>query len=58
MPEALKESEVRKEQDPSVAKQWDNETPLEEKFNDFAAIADKLWGSSMLGTVRPGIGVS
>lgn len=32
MPEALKKEEVEKGQDPSVAKQYDDETPTEQKF--------------------------
>ena len=56
MPEPLKQSEVEKGQDPTVAKQWDDDTPLETKFEDFAAIADKL-KVGMMGTFRNGIGV-
>lgn len=57
MPEPLKESEVQKGQDPTVTKQWDDETPAGEKFDDFAAIADKL-SVCMLSSKRDGIGVS
>ena len=56
MPEQLKESEIKKGQDPSVSKQWDNEVPLDKKFEDFAAIADKL-GVCVMGTMRDSIGV-
>ena len=56
MPEQLKESEVQKGQDPTVAKQWDDETPLDKKFEDVAAIADKL-GVCLMGTARNGVGV-
>ena len=56
MPESLKESEIQKAQDPWVAKQWDNEKPLDQKFDDFAAIADKEW-MCMMSTTREGIGV-
>ncbi|KAK3680439.1 hypothetical protein LTR37_021236 [Vermiconidia calcicola] len=55
MPEKLTESEVQKGQDPSSVKQWDNDVPLEKKFEDFAAIVDKL-GVCMLGTARDGVG--
>ena len=55
MPEALKKDEIQRGQDPTVAKQWDNETPFEKKFEDFYAIADKL-KIGMMGTFRPGIG--
>lgn len=56
MPEQLKHSEITKEQDPSVTKQYDNNVTLDEKYEDFAAIADKL-GVCMFGTFRPGTGV-
>ena len=56
MPEHLKESEVQKGQDPAVAKQWDDETPLDQKFEDFGAIAEKL-SVCMMGTARNGVGV-
>ncbi|QIX02180.1 hypothetical protein AMS68_007697 [Peltaster fructicola] len=55
MVQSLKKSEIKKEQDPSVAKQWDNDVPLEDKYNDFAAIADKI-GICMFGSFRPGTG--
>lgn len=57
MPEQLKQSEVDKGQDPTVAKQFDNETLAGPKFEDFYAIADKL-KIAMLGTLREGTGVS
>lgn len=57
MPDALKKEEVARGQDPSVMKQWDNETSVEKKFEDMYAIADKL-GICMMGTARPGLGVS
>lgn len=56
MPEQLKESEVQKGQDPTVTKQWDDETPLDKRFEDFGTIADKL-GVCLLGTARKDIGV-
>jgi hypothetical protein len=56
MPEQLKQSEVQKGQDPTAAKQWDDSTPLDKKFQDFAAIADKL-SVCMMGTARDGVGV-
>lgn len=52
MPEQLKNSELQT--DPTVAKQWDDDVPLDKKFEDFAAIADKL-GVCMLGTVRESV---
>lgn len=57
MPEALTESEVKKGQDPSVTKQWDNDVSLDVKYKDFEAIADKI-GVCIMGTFRPGTGVS
>lgn len=55
MPEQLTEVEA-KTQDATVAKQWDDETPVEQKLEDFYAIADKL-PVCMMGTARPGLGV-
>ena len=55
MPEQLKESEVKKG-DPTVLKQFDDETPSEEKFQDFYQIADNL-KISLMGTLRDGVGV-
>ena len=49
-------SEIEKGQDPTVNKQWDDETPLEKRFEDFAAIADGL-KIGMMGTLRNGVGV-
>lgn len=55
MPEQLTQSEINSKTDPTVAKQWDNDVPLETKFKDYYAIADKL-GVCLLGTLRPNIG--
>lgn len=55
MPESLKKSEVQREEDPSVVKQFEN-APAETKFKDFYEIADKL-KMAMLVTYRPGLGV-
>ena len=55
MPESLKASEVNSQTDPSVAKQYDNETPTHEQFNDLYAIVDaKKIG--LLNTYRNGTG--
>lgn len=54
MPEPLKKSEIG--QDPAVAKQWDDDTPTEKKFEDFAAMADGLM-ICMMGTARENLGV-
>lgn len=55
MPEKLTEQEA-KTSDPTVAKQWDDETPTDQKLEDMYKIADKL-GVCMMGTARPGLGV-
>ena len=55
MPEQLKASEVNSQTDPSVAKQYDNETPTHEQFNDlYAIVDDKKIG--LLNTYRNGTG--
>lgn len=41
MPESLKKSEVDSQTDPSVAKQWDRETPVAEQVSDFYSFVDK-----------------
>jgi hypothetical protein len=56
MPESLKKSEVSAETDPSVAKQYDNESSTEEKFKDLYAIADNL-KIGLMSTYRQGVGV-
>lgn len=56
MPENLKQSEVDAQTDPSVAKQYDNESSAEEKFKDLYAIADGI-KIGMLSTYRQGTGV-
>ena len=55
MPEALKKSEIQRQDDPSVAKQYEN-ADFETKFKDFYEIADKR-KIAMMGTYRPGVGV-
>ncbi|GAB7337479.1 hypothetical protein MBLNU457_g2810t1 [Dothideomycetes sp. NU457] len=51
----LKQSDVDNKVDPSVARQLDNNVPLEKKLEDFYGICDgqKI---CMLGTARPNIG--
>lgn len=56
MPEQLKQSEVDSKTDPSVAKQFDTQTPTEQKFKDFYGLADGM-KISMLSTYRSGVGV-
>lgn len=55
MPETLHASEVNSRTDPSVAKQYDNETPKDQQVKEFFEIADgqKI---CMLNTYRKGVG--
>lgn len=55
MPEELKQSEVNSQTDPSVAKQYDNEAPTHEQFNDLYSIVDSK-KIGILNTYRPGVG--
>lgn len=55
MPDQLKSSEVNSKTDPSVAKQYDNETPKDQQIKDFFSLADdKKIG--ILNTYRNGVG--
>ena len=56
MPEPLKESEVNSKTDPSVAKQWDDETPKKDQIQDFYKTVDSL-KVGLLTTIRPGVGL-
>jgi len=42
MPQTLNKSDIQAENDPSVSKQYDRETPLDEQIEDFYGIADKI----------------
>lgn len=55
MPEALKQSEISKETDPSVAKQYDHDTPIDQQWKEFYELVDgeKI---TMLNTYRKGTG--
>jgi len=55
MPESLTAEEVHSQNDPSVAKQFDDETPKAQQFEDMYGIADNM-KFSLLGTYRPGVG--
>jgi hypothetical protein len=57
MPENLTQGEVNSQTDPSVAKQYDNDTPKEEQIQDLFKLIDgnKV---SMLNTYRNGVGQS
>lgn len=55
MPEQLKAEEVNSKTDPTVAKQYDESTPVAERFDELYSIVDKL-KIGMLGTYRNGTG--
>lgn len=55
MPESLKKSEITKETDPSVAKQYDNETPKDQQWKEFYDLVDDK-KISILSTYRKGVG--
>ena len=55
MPESLKASEVNSKTDPTVAKQYDTETPKAEQISDFYSIVDKQ-KIGLLTTIRPTLG--
>ena len=55
MPEPLKASEVNSQTDPSVAKQWDDETPKKQQIEDFYNIVDGM-KIGLLTTIRGGLG--
>jgi abnormal spindle-like microcephaly-associated protein len=55
MPDQLKASEVNSKTDPSVAKQYDDETPKDQQIKQFFEMVDgkKI---CMLNTYRNGVG--
>ncbi|MCJ1263565.1 hypothetical protein MMC22_003435 [Lobaria immixta] len=55
MPQALKADEINSKTDPTVSKQYDNETPKDQQVQDFYKTVDSL-KTSLLTTIRPGIG--
>ena len=55
MPEPLKESEVNSKTDPSVSKQWDDETPKSKQVEEFYKIVDGM-KIGLLTTIREGLG--
>lgn len=55
MPEPLKTSDVAAGKDPSVAKQFDTETPVDKQISDFFGVVDKL-KVGLLTTQRQGLG--
>lgn len=56
MPQDLKASEVNAQTDPSVAKQYDHDTPMHQQFSEFYDMAGKL-KIAMLTTQRPDVGM-
>ena len=56
MPETLHQSEVDSKTDPSVAKQYDNESPKEQQIKQFFEMVDGK-KVCMLNTYRNGVGV-
>jgi hypothetical protein len=55
MPETLTQNEVNSKTDPSVSKQYDNETSKEQQIKDFFELVDdKKIG--ILNTYRKGVG--
>jgi hypothetical protein len=55
MPETLHQSEVNSQTDPSVSKQYDNETPKDKQIQQFFEMVDgKKIG--ILNTYRNGVG--
>lgn len=55
MPEPLKQSEVDSKTDPTVAKQWDNETPKAQQIEEFYKTVDGL-KIGLLTTIRSNVG--
>ncbi|MCJ1428909.1 hypothetical protein MMC29_006820 [Sticta canariensis] len=55
MPQALTAAEVNSKTDPSVSKQYDNDTPKDQQVQDFYKTVDSL-KTSLLTTIRPSIG--
>ena len=55
MPQPLKASEVNSKTDPSVAKQWDDQTPKKQQIDEFYKTVDGL-KIGLLTTIRDGIG--
>ncbi|KAL8966573.1 MAG: hypothetical protein Q9183_003312 [Haloplaca sp. 2 TL-2023] len=55
MVKPLTEEEVNSKTDPSVSKQWDETTPLDDQFTELYKMVDGLKGG-LLTTIRPGVG--
>jgi len=57
MPDQLKASEVNSKTDPSVSKQYDNETPKDQQIEEFYKMVDSK-KICMLNTYRDGVGMT
>lgn len=55
MPQPLHPNEVTSKTDPSVNKQWDENTPLNEQIDDFYKTVDSM-KIGLLTTIRPKVG--
>ena len=55
MPQPLKAEDIDTKTDPTVARQWDDETPKKEQIDDFYKIVDSI-STCLLCTDRPGVG--
>ena len=55
MPQPLTADEVNSKTDPSVAKQWDTETPKSQQIDEFYKTVDGM-KIGLLTTIRDGIG--
>lgn len=55
MPETLTQSDINSKTDPSVAKQYDDETPKDKQIQEFFKLVDSK-KVCMLNTYRNGVG--
>ena len=56
MPEPLKASHIDSKTDPTVANQWDHETPKKQQIDDFYKTVDGA-KIGLLATIRPDVGL-
>jgi hypothetical protein len=57
MPDSLTQGEINSQTDPSVAKQYDTETPTDQQIKDFFKCVDEH-KVGLLSTYRNGVGTS
>ena len=55
MPQPLKAEEINSKTDPSVSKQWDDETPKKQQIEEFYKTVDGM-KIGLLTTIREGVG--